>query len=458
MPISPATPSSNAISTEYPRAPVAWYATVILAILYWLSILDRFIISLLVDPIKSDLNITDTQFAFLNGGIFAITFAVFGLIAGAMADRANRRNLIFACVSIWSLATAACGLASSYIQMLVARMGVATGEAGLNPNATSMIADLFPRNKLTSAMAVYALGSSLGAGCAYLLGGTIIEMVSDSPTVTWPFIGEIRAWQAVFFIVGIPGVLFSLILFTVPEPTRRNLARKPVSSGYWKNLTRSYAELFSFIRTRWRFFVCHYLGFGLASLSVVGNGVWYPAHMSRQFDWSAGTIGLVFGVTLVVAGFTSKFICGYFVDKLFQKGYKDAQLRWFSGCLILAAPACAIATTSESPVVFIGGLSIFLVAISAMVTCAGAALNLVTPNELRGSGMAVFSILSSLIGAAGGPMIIAWISDGVLGGNAIGQSMAIVAMVFCPLAAVVLMKGLGAMREAVSEAESAFHD
>lgn len=443
---------------DYPRAAVAWYATVILAILYWLSILDRFIISLLIDPIKKDLNITDTQFAFLNGGIFAITFAVFGLIAGSLADRSNRRNLIFGCVCLWSLATAACGLASSYVQMLIARMGVATGEAGLNPNATSMITDMFPRSKLTTAMAIYALGSSLGAGCAYLLGGWIIDIVSVSPTLNWPLVGEIRSWQAVFFIVGIPGVLFSLILFTFPEPARRNLASKPAASGYWNGMVSSYTGLFGFFRLKSRFFLCHYLGFGLASLSVVGNSIWYPAHMSRHFEWSAGTIGLVFGITLVVAGFASKFMCGYFVDKLYQQGHKDAPFRWFSGCLLFAGPACAIATTSDSPIVFIAGLGLFLILISAMVTCAGTALNLVTPNEMRGSGMALFSIVSGLIGAAGGPMIIAWISDSVLGGNAIGEGMAIVAMVSCPLAAVVLMKGCRAMRDAVNAAETDFHD
>lgn len=435
----------------HPSPVIAWYATGILAILYWLSILDRFIISLLVDPIRQDLNISDTQFAFLNGGIFALTFSAVGLIAGSLADRVNRRNLIFACVSIWSLATAACGLAGSYVQMLIARMGVAAGEAGLNPNATSMIADLFPRTRLTSAMAVYALGSSLGAGCAYLLGGTIIEMVSASPTMTWPLVGEIRSWQAVFFIVGIPGLLFALILFTVPEPERRNAAQ--ASQSVQRGFLASYLGLFAFIRSRMRFFTCHYLGFALASISVVGNGVWYPAHMSRTFGWGAGTIGLVFGITLVAAGFFSKFLCGVCVDKLYQRGYKDAQFRWFSGCLLLAGPICAIATTSDSPYVFIGFLSLYLVLLSSLATCAGTALNLITPNELRGSGMAFFSVLSSMIGAAGGPMLIAWISDAMLGGSAIGDAMAIVGIVFCPLAAIIIFLGMPAMWNAVNASE-----
>src|SRR3546814_132895 len=152
--------------TPYPRPAVGWYATVVLALLYWFSVLDRFIIGLMVDPIKRDLGLTDLQFGILHGSAFAITFSVVGLLAGALADRYNRRWVIYAGVTIWSIATAACGFAYSFWHLLLARVGVGAGEATLNPCATSMITDLFPRERLTTALAVYAMGSTVGSGCA----------------------------------------------------------------------------------------------------------------------------------------------------------------------------------------------------------------------------------------------------------------------------------------------------
>src|SRR5688572_16551723 len=169
--------------------------------LYWLSVLDRFIVSLLVEPIKRDLGLTDMQFGMVYGAGFALTFAILGLVCGALADRFSRRWLIFAGVSVWSLATAALGFAQNFWQLLVARLGVGAGEAALNPCATSMITDLFPRERLTLAMALYTLGATLGGGTAFMVGGALIDLVSHSDVVTLPLIGNIRSWQAVFVIV-----------------------------------------------------------------------------------------------------------------------------------------------------------------------------------------------------------------------------------------------------------------
>ena len=159
----------------YPSRAVAWYATAILAFMFWMSILDRFIISLLVTPLKRDMGITDTQFGLLNGTAFIVTFALLGLALGALADHFNRRWLIFLGVSVWSLATAACGVTHNFAQLFLARIGLGAGEAALNPCATSMLADFFPRGRLTLATAMYAIGGTVGAGMAFLVGGTIIH-------------------------------------------------------------------------------------------------------------------------------------------------------------------------------------------------------------------------------------------------------------------------------------------
>lgn len=446
--------SSPANIAPYPSPAVGWYATIILALLYWLSILDRFIISLLVDPIKRDMGITDIQFSLLHGFAFAITFSLFGLVAGSMADRFSRRWVIFASVSIWSLATAACGVAQTYWHLLLARVGVGAGEAGLNPSATSMLADLFPRDKLTSATAVYTIGATVGSGTAYLFGGYIVDLVSQVDIYTLPLIGEIRSWQAVFFIVGVPGALLSFIVFTFPEPARRNRMEVTDNANGRRSLFDSYGKLITFMRTHPRFFACHYGGFMFASFILVGGAAWYPAHMARTFGWDAGQIGLTLGLTLVPSGISGKLICGYSVDAMYRRGHRDAQLRWYAICLLIGAPIGILATTSGNPWVFLAGTGVFLILLSSLPTCYSSALNLVTPNELRGAGIAFFSATAGLIGMAVGPFLIAFISDRFLDGpSSIGMAIAIMMAIFCPLAAAILGLGCRAMREVAAVAE-----
>ncbi|MCB1690185.1 MAG: MFS transporter [Halioglobus sp.] len=448
-------PNASAVpvgEAPYPAPVVAWYATITLAFLYWFSILDRFIISLLVDPIKRDMGISDLQFGLLHGFAFAITFALFGLIAGALADRASRRWIIFASVAVWSMATAACGMAQQYWHLLLARVGVGVGEAGLNPTASSMLADLFPRHRLTSAMAVYAIGSTVGAGTAYLVGGVIVDMVSQTDMYIFPLIGETRSWQAVFLILGIPGVLLSLIIFTLPEPVRRNRRTAQETDSLSGNLFSAYPELMKFMASRLRYFLCHYGGFGVASAVIAGGGAWYPAHMGRSFGWSASQIGLSLGITIIIAGIAGKLFCGYVVDAMYSRGFRDAQLRWYAACLLVATPIGVLANTSDNPWVFLGGIGVFLILLSPLPACYIAALNLVTPNELRGTGVAFFSATAGLIGMGGGPILIAAISENIFNGPSdIGLGLAALVAICCPLGAVLLALGCRPTREALVE-------
>jgi MFS family permease len=432
----------------YPAPAVGWYATIMLAFLYWLSVLDRFIISLLVDPIKHDLGLTDVQFGMLHGLAFVGAFTLFGLVFGAFADSVNRRKLIYVGVTIWSIGTAFCGVAQNFWHLLLARVGVGVGEASMNPCASSMIADLFPREKLTTAMAVYAIGATVGSGTALLIGGMIVDVVSHMDTIVIPLIGEIRPWQAVFFIIGIPGSLLALIIFTVPEPVRRGQHSKPVGAGFGS----TYVALFKFMRARPRFFVFHYLGFMLAAAVTTGGVAWYPVHISRSFGWSAGQIGAALGPALMIAGIVSKLATGQFVDAMYRRGYRDAQMRWYGICMLLAAPIGVFATMSSTAWTFVIAIGVFMTFIGAFQACSFTALNLVTPNELRGTGIAVFTTFSGLVGGGAGPVLIAKAAE--LGGHAsIGVGLAMMIGIMCPLGAVLLLSGLGAMRAAMAETE-----
>ncbi len=449
MSTEPTKPAADRLAeVPYPVPAVGWYATIMLALLYWLSVLDRFIISLLVDPIKQDLGITDLQFGMLHGLAFVGTFTLFGLVFGALADHVNRRKLIYIGVVVWSIATAACGLAQNFWHLLLARIGVGAGEASLNPSASSMIADLFPRAKLTSAMAVYALGATVGSGTALIIGGVIVDLVLNMDVIVVPLIGEIRPWQAVFFIVGIPGAVFACGIFTVPEPVRRGRRLQSAPAG----VGRTYLALIRFMSERLRFFLCHYIGFTFAAAVVTGGVAWYPVHISRSFGWSAGEIGAALGPALMIAGIVSKLASGRIVDAMYRHGYRDGQLRWYGICLLLATPVGVFATMSGDAWTFVIAIAVFMTLIGAFQVCALTALNLVTPNELRGAGVAVFTTVAGMVGGGLGPVVIAAVADSG-SESSIGRGLAVMIGICCTAGGVCLLFGLGAMRKAMAEAE-----
>lgn len=437
-------------TTPYPPARVAWKATLLLSLLYWLSILDRFIIALLVDPIKADLAITDFQFSLLHGLAFTVTYALFGLLAGVLADRFSRRWIICWSVAIWSVATAACGVVQSFWQLLIARIGVGAGEAGLNPSATSMLTDLFPRERLTAAMAVYTIGASIGSGMAYMFGGVLIDWIASRDTLSLPLLGELRSWQAVFLIIGIPGALLSLAIFSVPEPRRRDQRLAAQQSQGKRRRFEAFRQLLAFMRPRWRFFLPAYCGFALAAIVLAGGAIWYPAHMSRAFGWSPGEIGLWLGMTLVISACAGKIIGGLAMDALFRRGVHDAQPRWFACSLLIAIPLGVVATTSDSPWVFLVGIGLFFTLLAPLPACYNTALNLVTPNELRGTGIAFYAATAGMLGSALGPILVAAFADHVFdGGGATGKALATATTLFCPLAAIALFLGCRPMRDCI---------
>jgi MFS family permease len=256
----------------------------------------------------------------------------------------------------------------------------------------------------------------------------------------------------VFFIVGVPGALISLLMFTVPEPVRRG--QRAVTTS-WAFVASAYRDLIKFIRTQPRFFFSHYAGFGLASLVVTGLGTWYAAFMGRTFGWHFGQIGLALGLIMGGCGIVGPLISGRFIDAMVRRGRQDAQFLWYGVCVAIAAPAGVIALTSKSPLVFIVFITIFQLLTSAINACNNAALSLVTPNALRGTGVAFYSATVGLLGLSLGPLLMGMISDHVFHNEAaIGYGMATVVGIALPLAAVLLLSGRKHMRAAVASAEA----
>ena len=213
------TPSANV--PPYPNSRYAWFVVVLLMFAYILSYVDRSILTLLVTPIQDDMGLSDTQISLLHGLAFAIFYTLLGFPIGWLADRKNRVGIIAVGIAFWSLMTALCGVAKNFTHLFFARMGVGVGEAALNPSAYSIITDYFPPEKLSRALSTYVMGTYLGFGIAYILGGTIVNAISSMPDFDLPVIGHIFSWQLAFFLVGIPGLFFVLLLKFIKEPVRR---------------------------------------------------------------------------------------------------------------------------------------------------------------------------------------------------------------------------------------------
>ena len=440
--------SNNAVTNEnstWPSTGIAWYALAILFIAYTFSFADRFILSLLIEPIKQDLQLSDTKISLLHGFAFAIFYTVMGIPIGRLADKYNRRSIIALGVATWSLMTAVCGITRGYWQLFAARVGVGVGEAALSPAAYSMIADLFPPQKLGRALSVYTTGAFVGAGLAFIIGGTVIAAITSTPEITLPVVGTIRSWQAAFFIVGLPGLIVAALMYTVREPVRH------INSASGSDLV-SMTEVFAYVRARWRVFGTHYLGFSL--LGVVFNGItaWTPAFLSRSFDMSVGQSGPTIGALILVFGTAGIIVGGWLTDYLGRKGFVDGAMRTGLvagiGCIPFAVLVPFMPTLQWILVIYCPLLFFASFGFGA----AAAALQQVTPNRMRGMVSAFYLFFLNLIGIGLGPTIIALITDYVFHDDqAVGFSLAIMAGCSGLLAALFLWKGLKPFRAEVAK-------
>jgi len=242
-----------------------WYVVGLCMVAYIFSFVDRQILALMIEPIKADLQISDTQFSLLHGLAFSLFYAFMGMPIAYLADRFSRPKIIAIGVVFWSLATAACGLSKNFLHMFLARIGVGVGEAALSPSAYSMFSDMFPKEKLGRAVGIYSIGSFVGGGLAFLVGGYVIALLKDMNTIEVAFLGAMKAWQLAFFIVGLPGIVVGLLIWlTVRDPARKGL--QVDAQGRAKKVAMS--DGLRFLARHRATFTCHYLGFSFYAMAL----------------------------------------------------------------------------------------------------------------------------------------------------------------------------------------------
>jgi len=424
----------------YPEPRWAWYGVGVLMVAYTFSFIDRYVIALLIEPIKQDFDLTDTQIGLLSGLAFALFYTTLGIPIGRLADRYNRRRIISAGIFVWSLMTGLCGLAQSFWQLFAARVGVGVGEAALSPAAYSLIADSFPVQRIGRALSVYSVGVYFGSGLAFIIGGAVIQLVAHAPDVVLPLVGTVRPWQLTFIGVGLPGLLIALWIFTIREPGRRNLGSAP-------GTVMSVRDVLGFIWARRSAYGAHFVGFSLLALAFNAIAIWSPAFLGRVFNFTASEAGYALGLIILVFGSTGIIAGGWLADTLAERGRQDAMLRVG---IIAAAGMTPFAIVAPLVPSATGVLILYcpLMFFSSFgFGAAAAALQLMTPNEMRGQVSAVYLFMINLIGIGLGPFLTGWITDVVFADEqAVGLSIAIVAGCSAPVAALVLASGLRAYR------------
>ena len=440
-------------AVPYPSSGYAWYVVVVLTLAYMFSFLDRQILSLLVEPIKADLQITDTQMSLLQGLAFGIFYTLLGIPIGRLADRRSRRGIIAAGITVWCCMTAACGLARNFLQLFVARIGVGVGEATLNPSAFSLISDYFPREKRARPMSFYNMGVALGAGVAMLLGGQVIAWAFATQPPTLPWVGTLYPWQLVFFVVGLPGLALALLMVTVREPVRQGQITLTDGSGAAQELPLKTVAGFLWARraTYGTLFI------GMSVVTIIGYGYfsWIPTMFIRTWGWSISEIAFAYGAVILVAGPLGVNVGGWLADRWYNSGRRAAHMEvtLLGACLLVPCSVLVpLMPTPESAVVMLIPASIG----GAMPTAtAGAALMMIVPNQMRAQTTAIYYFVINVIGLTLGPSCIALVTDYVFADDlALRYSIAIVSGVAGVASLAVLALNIVPYRSSVVEADA----
>jgi MFS family permease len=422
---------------DYPPLSYAWYVVGVLVLVTILSYTDRQILSLLVDPIRHDLGISDTQVGLLIGTAFAFVYGVAGIPLGWLADRVRRRNLIVAGISLWSLGTVCCGLSQNFAQFFAARLLVGIGEAVLTPASISMISDSFPHRRRGSATSVFLMGIAMGAGGAILFGGLILRLV-DSGLLHGTFLDGESSWRVVLLLLGILGVVPALMVASLKEPKRQHGDAPPTPPASIPPMageapSESLTGTSSVPGTdNWLRLAPLLLAMGLTSL--VDNAVlaWTPSLLVRTFGMAASQVGPLLGFLLMIAGGAGMLAGGFLSDRARLKGYRGGRISVAVCSAALTVPVTILVMIASTNVVLAG------VTLYVFLSCIGAAVGILTlldlvPNRRHGLVTAVSFFLNVALGAGVGPVAVGIAADhlrlGGSGSSGIGVAISVIA---CP--------------------------
>lgn len=424
----------------------AIYALAALLLAYILSFVDRNVMAVLIGPIREDFAISDFQYSLLHGFAFSMFYIFLGLPIARIADRGSRKWVITIGVLCWSLMTCLCGLARSFGSLFLARVGVGVGEAALSPPAYSLLSDYFSSENLPRAMAIYTLGITLGGGLAYIIGGEVYEYFSVAGSLVLPGYGELGAWQTTFIVVGLPGFLIVGMLALMVEPERRGGADNVAS--------HSLAEISDHLRRHWQTYGGLILGVSLLSVLGYGTMAWYPEYLIRSHGLGRAEAGSTFGLIFIIAGSLGTLVGGFSARPLLARGYTDANLRLIIAIALLWAIPAALGPRATTATIAVYAAVPIVFFLNSYFALAIAALQRITPNRMRAQVSALLLFMTNLFGLALGPTAVAALTDFVFRDDAaLAQSLGLLPLLVCPVAAALVLWSLRYYRRALAEAD-----
>ncbi len=365
----------------------------LLTLVYFFSFMDRQILSILLEAIKADLKLSDTQLGLLSGLVFAVFYATLGIPIARLADRSSRRNIIAVSLAVWSVMTAACGLAQNFVQLMLARIGVGVGEAGSGPPSHSIIADLYPPDKRASAMAIYSLGVLLGGGLGVMIGGNVAALYG---------------WRAAMFVVGIPGILLAVIVrFAMVEPRRglSDVARVAEQEAH--------PSLADGVASIWRSAPARHLIAAITLTSLVGYALtgWGPSFMQRSLGYSMREVANYVALPAAFVGATSALIGGKLADRAARRHGVYAQSWVVVAMKAIGFPFAIAFYFVDVPALALGCYFVSYIFAGAYIGPTFAMIQHLAPLRLRATWAALSLLTINLIGLGLGPFLVGQLSD-----------------------------------------------
>jgi MFS family permease len=396
-----------------PKGLYRWYVLALLTAAQTAYSLDRTVVSIVMEPLKREFHLSDSQLGLMAGLVFGAAFAVAAIPFGLMADRTNRRKLLAIVMTAWSLLTALCGVVRGFGPLIAARMSVGVAEAGCTPTTLSMMSDFFGRRQRATAIGIWYVGSPLGVTITFLVGGYIVQHYG---------------WRNVFFLAGIPGLLVvALLLLTVREPRRGGL--DPVIVGETAARPR---EVIAYVRKRTA--VLHLTaGMVLCSMTTSASSAWMVSFLSREHHLTPTQSGLISAVALGVFGALGGFLAGVFADRIGRDKLGQARshrLAWVAAGTTFFAALCGAASlhVTVAPLA-LGLLFAFAFFNNAYNGPANGLLLTILQPRMRGLVIAGYQVFANLVGYGVGPFLVGILSDAIGGPKSLGSALTLVLMI-----------------------------
>ncbi len=366
------------------------YVLGVLTLVYTFNHIDRQILLILVEPIKAELQISDSAIGLLTGFAFAVFYATFGIPIAMWADRGNRRNILSIALATWSGMTALSGFATQFWHLLIARMGVGVGEAGGTPPATSIISDLYAPKERAFALGIYTSGIGLGILAGFVIGGYVYQAFG---------------WRVAFFFAGVPGLLLALLVrLSIKEPQRGAIEQRTSDKE-----VSTLKETLAFIAKQ-SSFLWLLLGCSLICVSANAFLAWTPSHLQRTFEVGPADIAVPLGLLIGGVGSVGAILLGRVCDRLSRRS-----LAWRPLLIaICGAAALPFAWLFLQAGTINGAYAWNLV--PSFIGLIYASIAYTASQELVGLRMRAFAsafmlFCLTLIGIGGGPTIVGWLSD-----------------------------------------------